>query len=176
MPTPAAPVVSRKGDPDQRFNAALKLMKDHDTKQAQDAFLALSRDFPEYSGPLTDLSILYAQGRQRNLAIAGLSKAVNANSKNAVALNWLGALYREMGDFARSEQSYLLALSARPDYAAAHLNLGILYEVSLRRPQQALEHYRSYLRYAGKEDLIVSVWIKQLEATATTTVASGAAP
>ena len=168
--------ISRGGDPDQRFSAALKLMRDHQSQEAQAALLALARDFPGFSGPLTDLGILYAQGHQRTQAIAGLTKAVAANPRNAVAWNWLGSLYRESSDDLHAEQSYLQALAVRPDYAAAHLNLGILYEVSMKRPQDALYQYREYLKTAGKEDLIVLAWIRQLESSSTTTVASGTTP
>ncbi|WP_161554221.1 tetratricopeptide repeat protein [Stenotrophobium rhamnosiphilum] len=165
-----------KGDPEQRFNAALKLMKDRQTPEAIAAFTSLARDYPEFSGPMTDLAILYAQSRQRPQAIAGLTKAVSTNPRNAVAWNWLGTLYRESGDYPRAEQAYQQALATKFDYAAAHMNLGILYEVSMRRPQEALSQYREYLRLSGKENLIVTAWIKQLEMTAGTTVASGAAP
>jgi tetratricopeptide (TPR) repeat protein len=167
---------SAKADPDQRFNAALKLMKDHQPQEAQAAFAALAKDYPDFSGPLTDLAILYAQSQQRPQAIAGFSKAVSMNPRNAVAWNWLGILYREGGDYRSSENAYLQALSAKPDYAAAHLNLAILYDVAMRRPQDALFHYREYQRTSGKQDLIVSAWIKELEMTAGTTVASGALP
>lgn len=165
-----------KNDPDQRFSAALKLMKDHQPQEAQAAFAALAKDFPDFSGPLTDLAILYAQARQRPQAIAVFSKAVNMNPRNAVAWNWLGILYRESGDYVHAESAYQQALSAKPDYAAAHLNLAILYDVAMRRPQDALFQYREYQRISGKDDLIVTAWIKDLEMTVGTTVASGAAP
>ena len=165
-----------KADPDQRFNAALKLMKEHQLPEAQTAFAALAKDYPDFSGPLTDLAILYAQSRQRAQAIAGFSKAVNMNPRNAVAWNWLGILYRESSDYQRAENAYLHALSIKPDYAGAHLNLAILYDVSMKRPQDALSQYREYLRVAGKEDLIVSAWIKDLEMSSGMTIASGAAP
>jgi tetratricopeptide (TPR) repeat protein len=162
-PTAIAPSAD-KGDPDARFKAALQLMRDKKRKEAQDAFAQLAVDFPDYSGPLTDLGILFAQGKHREAAVASLSKAVAANPKNAIALNWLGILYREGGDYARAEQSYRAALAVRPDYAAAHLNLGILYDVCLKRPQDALAEYRQYQRAAGEDQLMVSVWIKELEA------------
>lgn len=152
-----------KDGADARFRAALKLMTERKAVEAQQAFNSLSKDFPALSGPLTDLGILYARSRQRDQAIASFAKAVAANPDNAVALNWCGALYRETGNFSRAEQFYLKALAARPDYAAAALNLGILYEVSLRRPDDALVQYRRYQQLGGKGDLIVSAWIKDLE-------------
>jgi tetratricopeptide (TPR) repeat protein len=174
---PATPAPSAdKGDPDARFKAALALMKDKKHAEAQAAFAQLAVDFPEYSGPLTDLGILFAQAKHREAAFAALSKAVAANPKNAIAQNWLGIVYRESGDYAHAEQAYRGALAARPDYAPAHLNLGILYDVCLKRPQDALEQYRAYQQYAGDDKLMVAVWIKELEAGDTMTASSGSAP
>ncbi len=158
----ATKAASKEGA-DVRFRAALQLMTERKSTEAQQAFHGLSKDFPELSGPLTDLGILYARGKQRDQAIASFAKAVAANPENAVALNWCGALYREAGNFQRAEQFYLKALAAKPDYAAAALNLGILYEVSMRRPQEALLQYRRYQQLSGKDDLIVTAWIKDLE-------------
>ena len=175
---PASISVAPARSADERFKAALALLKNQQRAEAQAAFVALSRDFPEYSGPLTDLGILYARGRQPAQALASFGAAVEKNPANAVALNWLGILHREAGDYAGAEQCYRKALAARPDYAAAHLNLGILYEVAMRRPQEALAQYREYQKYAGDQNLIVTAWIRELEAAAPqkTAVASGTAP
>lgn len=159
-PTPAAMDL---GDPDRRFQEALALMKARQYPQAQAAFIALSRDFPAFSGPLTDLGILYAQNRQHALAVASLTRAIAANPDNAVAHNWLGTLHREGGDFHRAEQAYRKAIAVRPDYAQAHLNLAILQDVVLHRPREALASYRDYQRLAGRDDLIVAAWIRDLE-------------
>ncbi|MBV8062399.1 MAG: tetratricopeptide repeat protein [Nevskia sp.] len=161
-PAPAAadPV---RGDPEQRFQAALQLMKDKRPQEARDAFARLAQDFPQYAGPLNDLGVLQAQGRQRDQAIASFAKAVAADERNAFAWNWLGILYRESGDFARAEQAYRKAIAVKPDDAAAHLNLAILCEVYLGRPVEALAQYREYQRIAGNGNLMVGIWIRQLE-------------
>lgn len=153
-----------KNDAQQRFAAALQLMRDGERDQAREALVALCRDFPQFSGPPTDLGILYAQSKQRGAAIESFKKAVAANPRNTVALNWLGVLSRETGDFARAEAAYKQAIAARPDEAAAYLNLAILYDVSLRRPQDALLQYRRYQEVAkGQDSPMVAVWIKELE-------------
>jgi tetratricopeptide (TPR) repeat protein len=163
-PTAVATPSADKGDPDARFQDALALMKARRYPEAQAAFLALTTDFPDLSGPLTDLGILYAQSRQTALALASFTRAVKANPGNAVAHNWLGTLRRESGDVAGAEQDYRRAIAARPDYAPAYLNLAILYDVALRRPREALAAYQEYQRRAGQEDLIVAAWIRDLEA------------
>ncbi|WP_428309357.1 tetratricopeptide repeat protein [Hydrocarboniphaga sp.] len=166
-PAKATTPARDSADADRRFNAALKLMKDKQPKEAQAAFQALAADFPEYSGPLTALGILYAQGKQRDQALASFAKAASANPNNAVAWNWLGSLYRENNNYKQAEEAYRRALTAKADYAAPHLNLGILYDVSMRRPQDAIKEYREYQRIAGSDNLMVSVWIKELEASST---------
>lgn len=164
-PSVASPSRRTGGSADERFQEALKLMASR-PDQAREALLDLSREYPAMSGPLTNLGILYAESRQRGDAVTMFSKAVEANPNNVVARNWLGTLYRETGDFARAEQAYRSALAIDPDYAPAHLNLGILYDVALGRRDQALRHYRAYQQSAEAPKLIVLAWIKQLEAGA----------
>ena len=173
-PAAAAPSASAneakeaaKGDPDQRFQQALALMKARKYPEAQAAFIALSKDYPNFSGPFTDLGILYAQGRQHELAVASLTRAVAANPNNEVAHNWLGTLHRENHDFVRAEQSYRKAISVKPEYAQAHLNLAILYDVALHRPKDAVASYKDYQRIIGTEDLIVAAWIREIESRMT---------
>jgi len=173
-PNPPAPPSAQKqapasapaaGSAEQRYRDALALLKNGQRKPAQEVLLALTREYPDLSGPWTTLGISQAQGKQRDAAIASFTRAVEANPRNAVAHNWLGSLYREGGNFGAAEQAYRRALAAQPEYAPAHLNLAILYDVSLRRPQQALPYYRSYQKLQG-DKLIVSAWIKELETVA----------
>ena len=162
-PAPLASVpahIERSAMP--RFRAALQLMNSQ-PQDAQKAFAALAREYPMLSGPLTDLGILQARNRQPKAALASFKRAIEANPLNAVALNWCGTLYKEAGDFTQAEQFYLKALTAKPDYAAATLNLGILYEVALARPAEALNQYRRYQQLAGRNDLVIAAWIKELE-------------
>lgn len=153
-----------KGDPEQRFQAALQLMKDKKQDEAKDAFAKLAQDFPQYSGPLNDLGVLQAQSKQRDLAVASFNRAVSVNAKDDFAWAWLGILYRENGDYVRSEQAYLKAIALKSDNPITHLNLGILYDAYMRRPQDALAQYREYQRVAGKDSKpIVTAWINELQ-------------
>lgn len=169
----ATPALDRSAQ--RRFEDALALMREGQTADAQAAFTALAQDHPQLSGALTNLGILLAQDQQRASAIDSFARAVSANPGNAVAWNWLGILSRESGDFRRAETAYLKAIEARADYADAHLNLAILYELSLHNSLQALEHYRRYQsllqEQTGKDDLMVGVWIRQLEDAAARTLA-----
>ena len=161
---PAAQQLPDKGDPEQRFQAALQLMKDKKPQDAKDAFAKLSQDFPQYSGPLNDLGVLQAQGKQRDQAIGSFSRAAAISPQEDFAWAWLGILYRENGDYGRSEQAYLKAIALKSDNPVTHLNLGILYDAYLKRPQDALAQYREYQRIAGKDGKpVVTAWINELQ-------------
>lgn len=160
---PAKPPAD-KGDPEGRFTEALDLMKQKKTAEAEAAFMALTRDFPEFSGPQANLGILFAKSKRRDAAIAAFTRAATANGQNASAFNWLGILNREAGNFPRAKESYEKAIAVKPDYAAAHLNLGLLYEESLKQPAEAVTHYREYYRINGGKDLRVLPWIAEIEA------------
>lgn len=173
---PAKPAAD-KGDPEARFAEALELMKQKKSKEAEAAFMALTRDFPEFGGPQANLGILFAKSNRRDAAIAAFTRAATANGQNASAFNWLGILNREAGNYPRARESYEKAIAVKPDYAAAHLNLGLLLENHLKQPAEAVKHYREYHRIGGGKDLRVLPWIAEIEAPQSTgAAASTAAP
>jgi hypothetical protein len=54
------------------------------------------------------------------------------------------------------------AVTASPDYALAHYNLGVLNELYLQRLDLALQHFERYQELSG-EDEQVSKWIADLK-------------
>jgi tetratricopeptide (TPR) repeat protein len=164
QPAPEPVKPADKGDPEGRFAEALALMKQKKAPEAEAAFLALSKDFPEFSGPQTNLGILLAKSGRRDQAIAAFTRAATANGQNASAFNWIGIVNREAGQYERAREAYEKAISIKPDYAAAHLNLGLLLEDHLKRPADAVQKYRDYFRLTGNKDLRVLPWIAEVEA------------
>ncbi|HUP93027.1 MAG TPA: tetratricopeptide repeat protein [Solimonas sp.] len=161
--TPAGPKPPSKGDPQQRFSAALDMHRKNQIQEAEQAFVALTKDFPQFSGPFTNLGILYAKSNRRPQALAALNQAVLLNRDNAVAYNWLGIEYREANDLMRAKAAYEKALSLKSDYALAHYNYAILLDEHLKRPGEALPHYKDYMRLSGKQDLKVMAWVAEIE-------------
>lgn len=165
-------------DADAQFEQGLTALRERRDDEARLIFQALSEAYPELSGPLTNLGILNAQGRDAAQALRDFTRAVEANPRNAVAFNWLGVLHREQGAYGRAEAAYQKAIALDAGYAPAYRNLGVLYDIYLQRPQAAIEQYRQYLTLTQSEDLIVLVWIKELEAQgiATALPIAGAVP
>ncbi len=172
-PTTAAP--DSRGDPQQRFDAALEQMKGGDLKSAEQGLAALSRDFPEYSGPWTNLGILYAKSKRRDAAINALGRAVQIDPGNVVAFNWLGIINREAGRYDQAQLAYEQGLKAKPSDTLTRLNYAILLDQYLKQPQAAIAQYKQYQTQAAKEDLRVMAWIAELEAMSSPRPAAGAA-
>jgi tetratricopeptide (TPR) repeat protein len=94
---------------------------------------------------------------------AALEAAVAAAPDDCAARTALALRLRHDGAFADAETHYLACLAARPDFAPAQLNLGILYELYLNRPADALEAYRRYQALTGAPDPRVAGWMQNIE-------------
>lgn len=95
-------------------------------------------------------------------AIQALEKTVQAKP-SAPAYNQLGIFYRESGRFTEARAAYESALKINPDYALAQRNLGILFDIYLQQPQQALMHYRAYARLSGEQNAEAALWVAELQ-------------
>lgn len=145
------------------FEKALALMKSGDIQGATQAFLKLSESYPRSTGPLTNLGIIAARQEQYDAAAKYFLAALQRDSKNVIALNWMGFVTSKNGAFNGALAWYNKALAARSDYAPTHLNIGILYETVLKQSGRALEHYRRYQELTGGDNMLVSAWIHNLE-------------
>jgi tetratricopeptide (TPR) repeat protein len=146
------------------YERALGLMDAGRDEEAAERLSALADRYPEYAGPLTNLGILAARRGDAEQAFNYLTLATSLCNTCAPAWNQLGILHREQGRFDAAEQAYLQALDSDPDYALAHYNLGVLYDLYQQRHETAVEHYERYVLLA--EDLSntdeVDRWIADL--------------
>lgn len=162
---PEAPKPPDKGDPQARFDAALAQLQARQLQEAEESLVSLTQDFPQFSGPWTNLGILYAKSNRKAQAAVAFNKAAVLNQENVVAFNWLGILARETNDYPRAQLAYEKVLKLDPDNALAHYNLAILLDEFLKRPVDALLHYQEYQRLSGKPDLKVLAWVAEIEAS-----------
>lgn len=162
--TPAKPVKAPdQGDPQQRFDAAFEQMKNGDTAAAEQSFLALTKDFPQFPGPWVNLGIIYAKSKRVAPAIDVLGHATQLDPNNVVAWNWLGMLNRQAGQYGPAKLAYEHGLQVAPGDAMTRLNYAILLDVYLKQPQAAIEQYKQYESQTPKEDLAVMAWVAELE-------------
>ncbi len=106
-------------------------------------------------------------GEAKTVAVAADANApvparpTEVNPASPVAGNELGIALRKLGKFSEAETAYQRTISAEPNFAPAHLNLGVLYDLYLAEPQKALEEYERYLELTG-ENKQVAGWVLEL--------------
>ena len=147
----------------QRFENALTLLSAGDLARAEPELKKLAETYPEYSGALANLGILYLKSGKLPEAEKALRAAIERSPDNAMALNQLGIVYRKMGRFKEADAAYSKAISADPNYALAHLNLGVLCDLYLQQPDRALAAFERYSALAQKPDTRVASWMKELQ-------------
>lgn len=142
--------------------AALAAMRSGDDAGAEKLFLQLTKDFPTYSGPYTNLGIIYFRTGKIDKAEPAFVYSLELNPNNAVSLNYLGIINRNKGQFKEAYAFYDKALQIDPDYAYAHRNFGILLELYMGKLSEALDHYKRYQELTKEEDQEVKKWIADL--------------
>jgi len=126
------------------YQAALASMRRGEMAAARTQMEQVIEQSPSLAGPRVNLGILLLNTGDYPAAEATLHKAVEIAPKSAIAQAELALALRHLGRFREAEAAYLAALANDPDYALAHRNVGILYDLYLQQPQQALSHYQRY--------------------------------
>ena len=162
-PAPAEVLAPVDANAQRAFDAARRSLAAGRTEEAERAFTALAKSNPELGGPHANLGLIHSRAGKLDEAVAELELAVRASPRQPVFHNQLGIAYRQQGQFAKARAAYEKALDLDPNYAAACLNLGILFDLYLRDGRRALELYDRYLTLPTGKDAVVSKWVADLK-------------
>jgi tetratricopeptide (TPR) repeat protein len=143
------------------YEQAVAVMASGDYLDAELRFKEFLLQYPGYPGAHVNLAIIHSTNENHDAALDAIEAALAINPGYAQALNQKGMLLRRNGKFLEAEAAYLKAVTARPDYALAHYNLGVLNELYLQRLDVALQHFERYQEIVG-EDPQVEKWITDL--------------
>lgn len=147
----------------QQFEKALTLLGAGDYTLAAQELQKLAATYPDYSGPMANLGIVYLKTNKLPEAEKALTAATKRGEPSAAAFNQLGIVYRRMGKFKEADQAYSEALRIDPNYSLAHLNLGVLCDMYLQQPERALQSFERYLQLSRNPDGRVAGWVKELK-------------
>lgn len=161
--TVEVPVPALKGNTASEFERAVGFLQDGRYDEALALLRHITAEQPELAGPWINLGQVYVALEAPEEARQAFESAVDANPYNCTAHNELGLLSRINGDFEAAERHYLNCLERVPGNDAAHLNLGILYELYLGRLTEALASYRQYQALQSEENRRVKGWVMDLE-------------
>lgn len=145
------------------FDRGAQALAAGNADSAVSIFEKLVESKPELAAAHANLGTALMMREDEALARSSLQRAVALDPSLVEAQLRLGVLHRRAGNFEKAEAAYKAALEQAPDHRNAHLNLGILYDVYLQRPQQALEHYQRFQELSDQPDKEVATWIADLK-------------
>ena len=91
------------------------------------------------------------------------NEAIKQDKSDAIAYNHLAIIQRHEGLFKPARENYEHAIKADPEYANAHLNLGILLDIYFQDFPRALEHYQIFQELTGNKDERVEKWVLDIK-------------
>ena len=146
-----------------RYAEAIQAIRGRNLDEAERLLAGLTKGEPDLAGPWLNLGHVYALKGQLEAAQVALNKAVQANPQNCPARTQLGVLLRKAGDFAEARSHYEACLAYQPDFAPAHLNLGILNELYIGDLPAALASYQRYLELQPEPEKRIQGWVLDLQ-------------
>ena len=147
----------------QEFNQAVALLQAGKLTDAELELKQLTLAYPDYPGPWVNLGLLYEKAGKLDEAEKALREATRHGMPSALIYTELGLVYRQLGRFKDADSAYGEAIKIDPNYAPAHLNLGVLCDLYLQQPQRALESLERYMALSGNSDKRVATWIAELK-------------
>lgn len=145
------------------FIQAISAMKSGEYQKAKILLEQVIILQPDFSKAYINLSIIQENDKNYTAAEKSLIAALKASPDDIRALNQIGRVYRQLGEFRKAQASYQKAINIKPDYAVAHYNIGILYDLYLYDLPQALTHYLKYQQLTNDTDQKVAKWIVDIE-------------
>lgn len=119
--------------------------------------------FPDHSGALANLGLIYSETNRLDKAEKTLEKAINIDRTNPQIYLRLAHVYKLQGKLVKALEAYRKTIDADAKNAKAHYNIAILYDLYLQDKPSAILHVQSYQDITGNKDKETSLWLKQLE-------------
>ena len=149
----------------QIYKNAIVALNNNELAKAEKLFISMSERQPNIAGSWANLALISI--KEDNLAQAEVyaKTALVKNPNMPQALNLSGYLAQKKGAINIAKSYYLQAISHKSDYALAHYNLALVYDVYLQDIAKAIEHYQYYLAYNKQQDENTENWLEGLQAT-----------
>ena len=145
------------------YQDAILALNNQDTKKALIIFEALQTTQPWFIGAWINAGKALVGLGHWTEALKALEHAEKIHPEMPAIYTLQAYCHRQLGDFLKAQSAYKKALSIQPNYALAHYNYGIMLDLYLQKPTQALLHYERYQTLQKMPDRQVQGWIKEIK-------------
>lgn len=145
------------------YKKALKLLNSDKLDSSKEIFQQINSDRPELAGPYANLAIIALKNNNPGKALKLVEVALNKNPNLAQALNLLAYLEQISGNIQQAKEHYKEAIQNKNDYAIAHYNIALLYDVYLQDIESAIPHYEKYMKLINNADKNTADWLEQIK-------------
>ncbi|MCW8901358.1 MAG: tetratricopeptide repeat protein [Gammaproteobacteria bacterium] len=146
-----------------RYKEAITFLNSGKYDAAKEIFLELKSERPELAGPDANLAVIALKNNRPDKALELVKLALTKNPNLAQALNLLAYLEQLNGEIHLAEKHYKEAIKNKDDYAIAHYNIALLYDVYLQDIASAIPHYERYMTLTNNKDKATADWLEQLK-------------
>ena len=147
----------------QLYQQALAHLSHNELENAESILRLFTKKNPALAGPWANLGLVEFKRENLDNAEKLLTMALEKNSKLPQAHNLLGLVNQKKGNIHQAEAFYTEAIAQKDDYAIAHYNIALLYDIYLRDIQKALFHYKRYLEITNYTDQQTASWVEELK-------------
>jgi len=148
------------------YKSALYAMRDDNLELAESLLKNIIENHPEIAGPYANLGIIYYKKESYKKALKVLEEALKLNPRNAYVHNTLALTHQRLSHYPLAEKHFLLAINNKNDYAIAHYNIALLYDIFFHKIEDSISHYKIYISLLHKNaatDKKTADWLEQLE-------------
>lgn len=145
------------------YQQAITYLNENQLDKAESILLKFADNQPNLAGPWGNLGLIQLKRNNIDEAEKLLKKALEKNPQMAQALNLLGVIENKRGNIKQANHLYTQAIHHKNDYAIAHYNLALLYDVYLQDIKKAVKHYQRYLKLVNNQDQKTADWLEELK-------------
>ncbi|MCK4865270.1 MAG: tetratricopeptide repeat protein [Gammaproteobacteria bacterium] len=148
-----------------RYKTAITLLNNNKLDDAKNIFVEFKYERPELAGPYANLAVIALKRNNPDEAIKLVKIAVEKNPKSSQALNLLAYLEQMKGEITSALNHYKQAIQNNNNYAIAHYNIALLYDVYMQDVENAIPHYERYMKLTNNKDKNTADWLEQIKRT-----------
>lgn len=145
------------------YQQGVENLRKKEILEANKILLGLANKGIADSGLSANLALSYYHLADYPLAKQHVDMALSLAAHSAEAQNLAGLIAIEQNKHKDAETYFKKALQLNNQFANAHFNIALLYDIYYQNIQGAYDHYLQYLNLVGYKDQQTMDWVEQLK-------------